>query len=104
MATSPKTRNAEATRTLILETALSHFALDGLAGARTDAIAKDAGVNKALIHYYFKDKEKLYGAAFEHVFAGLHMRLLAVLSEPGDPSTKVLAYALNHFDYLCSNA
>jgi TetR/AcrR family transcriptional regulator len=104
MATPLKTRNAEATRTLILESALSHFAHDGLAGARTDAIAKEAGVNKALIHYYFKDKETLYGAAFEHVFGGLHSRLLAILSQPGDPSTKVLAYTLTHFDYLCSNA
>jgi len=52
-------RSAE-TRSRILDAALSEFAANGLAGARTEQIAQSAGVNKALLYYYFESKEKLY--------------------------------------------
>ncbi len=61
-------RSAE-TRSRILDAALSEFAANGLAGARTEQIATAAGVNKALIYYYFESKEKLYSAALEMVSA-----------------------------------
>ena len=51
--------------------ALVEFAREGLAGARVDAIAEAAGVNKALLYYYFHDKETLYGAILESFFAKL---------------------------------
>jgi len=48
------------TRAAILAAAERVFARSGLAGARTDLIADEAGVNKALLYYYFQSKEKLY--------------------------------------------
>ena len=57
-------RSAE-TRSRILDAALREFSAHGLAGARTEQIAAAAGVNKALIYYYFESKEKLYLAALE---------------------------------------
>ena len=57
--------NPEATRDAILEAALNEFATEGLAGARTDHIARAAGVNKALLYYYYEDKETLYGAVLD---------------------------------------
>lgn len=47
-------------RESILAAAKSEFAARGYQGARTAHIAEKAGVNKALIHYYFKNKETLY--------------------------------------------
>ena len=44
----------------ILGTAVTHFAQRGYEGARVDAIAEDAGVNKALLYYHFRDKASLY--------------------------------------------
>lgn len=44
----------------IIEAATVEFADKGLAGARTDRIARRAGVNKAMIHYYFSSKDGLY--------------------------------------------
>src|ERR1043166_9768340 len=69
----------EKTRAAILKAALEEFSHEGVTGARTDEIARRAGVNKALIYYYFKDKEGLYAAALEQVFSGLHQRIISVL-------------------------
>jgi len=50
-----------------------------LAGARTEQIAEEAGVNKALLYYYFKSKEDLYAAALESVFESVRDANIAVL-------------------------
>lgn len=44
----------------ILQTARKHFVQNGFAGARMQEIADDAGINKAMLHYYFRSKDKLY--------------------------------------------
>ena len=93
----------EETRAAILAAALQEFAQEGVAGARTDAIAHAAGVNKALLYYYFGDKEKLYGAVLDHVFSGLAERLSKVLERNLPPREKMLAYAGAHFDYVASS-
>ena len=56
----------------ILAAAAEEFAANGFFGARTQAIADAAGVNKAMLHYYFRSKENLYG----HVIAGALGRIL----------------------------
>jgi TetR/AcrR family transcriptional regulator len=93
----------EKTRAAILAAALEEFAHEGPAGARTDEIARRAGVNKALLYYYFQDKEGLYAATLEAVFTGLFPRLIAVL-ERADLSARerLLLYAQTHFDHIAS--
>ncbi|HEX4263610.1 MAG TPA: helix-turn-helix domain-containing protein, partial [Verrucomicrobiae bacterium] len=61
-AVKPQRRDSERSRAIILATAGRIFAQTGLAGARTDEIADAAGVNKALLYYYFKSKDALYEA------------------------------------------
>jgi TetR/AcrR family transcriptional regulator len=95
--------NPEATRAAILDAALHEFASEGVAGARTDAIARAAGVNKALLYYYYQDKEALYGAVLDHVFGGLVKRVTAVLDRELPPREKILAYAAAHFDYIAES-
>jgi TetR/AcrR family transcriptional regulator len=93
----------EKTRAAILKAALEEFAHEGVTGARTDEIARRAGVNKALIYYYFKDKEGLYAAALEQVFSGLHERVATVLQRADlPPRERLLLYARTHFDYIAS--
>ncbi len=53
----------------IFRAAIEEFGRSGKTGARMKAIAEGAGVNKALIHYYFRDKDHLYDAVFDFVFA-----------------------------------
>ena len=94
----------EKTRAAILKAALEEFAHEGVTGARTDEIARSAGVNKALLYYYFKDKEGLYSAVLEQVFSGLYSRVNAVLDrEDLGPREKMLSYVETHFDYIASS-
>ncbi len=55
------------TRTAILDAAERAFAEDGLRGARTERIAEDVGITKAMINYYFGTKDKLYAAVLERI-------------------------------------
>jgi TetR/AcrR family transcriptional regulator len=96
-------RDAAETRAAILEAALREFAEEGIAGARMEQIASAAGVNKALLHYYFQDKERLYGAALDHVFASLSRCMLEVLDRDLPPPEKIMAYAAAHFDFIAAS-
>jgi TetR/AcrR family transcriptional regulator len=87
-------------REAILRAAVAEFADQGVAGARMDAIARAAGVNKALLHYYFGSKDGLHAAVLERVFTGLLERYLTVLNGPGTPGERLLRYFLAHFDHL----
>ncbi len=99
---SPSERSAE-TRQRILDSALSEFAANGLAGARTESIAASAGVNKALLYYYFDSKEKLYAAALEMIAARIRDNTIAVfLRQDASAGERVLRSALNHFDRILS--
>jgi TetR/AcrR family transcriptional regulator len=90
-------------RAAILKAAVTEFAENGIAGARTDAIAHAAHVNKALLYYYFKDKDALYEAVLDHVFGGLRERLIPVLESNLPPRQKMLAYLGAYFDYISAN-
>jgi len=93
----------EESRAAILKAAAREFAEHGIAGARTDAIAREAGVNKALLYYYFKDKETLYGAVLDDAFSGLKATVFRVLDSDLPPREKMLAYAEAYFDFVASN-
>ena len=93
---------ADQTRARILDAATREFSENGLAGARTEQIAEAAGVNKAMIYYYFHGKEALYVAALESVaqrMAGNSLRVLGLDCSPGE---RVLHSALHHFDRIYS--
>src|SRR6266581_6000272 len=92
-----------ASRAAILRAAAEEFAEHGIAGARTDAIAREARVNKALLYYYFKDKETLYGAVLDDAFSGLKATVFRVLDGDLPPRQKMLAYAGAYFDFVASN-
>src|ERR1700678_4849213 len=93
----------EQSRAAILQAAVCEFAHEGIAGARTDAIARAARVNKALLYYYFKDKDALYEAVLDHVFGGLRERVMPVLESKLPPREKILQYLGTYFDYIAAN-
>lgn len=98
-----KGRNAEQTRQAILKAAVTEFAREGVAGARTDEIARAAKVNKALLYYYFADKESLYGAVLDHAFGSIYPTLAGILESDLPCREKILQYAGAHFDALAQH-
>jgi TetR/AcrR family transcriptional regulator len=97
----PSERSAE-TRQRILDAAAREFAANGLAGARTETIAAAAGVNKALLYYYFDSKEKLYMAALEDIAARVRDTTMAMLMKDASAGERIVRAALSHFDRILS--
>src|SRR5438309_6516026 len=93
----------EESRAAILRAAAQEFAAHGIAGARTDAIAREARVNKALLYYYFKDKETLYGAVLDNAFSGMKANVFQVLDSDLPPRAKIMGYVGAYFDFIASN-
>src|ERR1700720_1215496 len=93
----------EESRAAILHAAAEEFSEHGIAGARTDAIAREARVNKALLYYYFKDKETLYGAVLDNAFSGMKAKVFEVLDSDLPPREKIMAYTGAYFDFIASN-
>jgi AcrR family transcriptional regulator len=84
----------------ILDAAHTVFVRRGTAGARMQEIAEEAGVNKALLHYYFRSKARLGEAIFRRVAAGLFGRLGAILGGPATLDEKVRQVVALYLDQL----
>jgi TetR/AcrR family transcriptional regulator len=93
---------ADQTRTRILDAAVLEFSENGLAGARTERIAEAAGVNKALLYYYFKGKDALYRAAMEYVARRTVETSLEAMAGKGSAGELILRFTLDHFDRIHS--
>src|SRR5215471_11055915 len=75
-----RTRRDGDTETRILDAAHRVFVRSGTAGARTQEIAKEAGVNSALLHYYFRTKERLAEAVFRRAAGQLMPAVIRILA------------------------
>lgn len=69
----PRTRDAEATKTRILDAAKREFAKNGLGGARVDVIAEKARANKRMIYHYFASKEGLFQTILENAYVDIRL-------------------------------
>jgi TetR/AcrR family transcriptional regulator len=106
--TDPSTTRTHAdrsdqTRARILAAAIREFSSDGMAGARTERIAEAAGVNKALLYYYFTSKQALYEAALESVANVVVASSMAAMGSACSAGERLVQFALNHFDRIHSN-
>src|SRR5208283_5773 len=93
-------RDSVESRATILKAAERIYAECGLAGARTEAIAAAAGVNKALLYYYFKSKEGLYQAVVGSQLQEFQQQAREVLSARGPAAPILLRYVSYHFDFI----
>ena len=86
-------RDAERTRKRILEAATEEFAALGIAGARVNRIAEEAGCNKAMLYAYYGNKDQLFDAVFTAYVD-------AYLAEVGFDADDLPTYAGRVFDYF----
>jgi len=73
----------------ILDAAHAVFVRRGTAGARTQEIAREAGVNSALLHYYFRTKDRLAVAVFQRAASQLLPVVIGVLGSDAALEEKV---------------
>jgi TetR/AcrR family transcriptional regulator len=81
-------RNPERTRARILSAARREFAAKGIAGARVDAIARRAGINKRMLYHYFGSKDGLFVAVLQRT---LDERVAHVAGESPDAAGRLRA-------------
>jgi len=94
---------AENTEALILKTAYNEFLQKGVDGMRMKEVASKAGVNKAMIHYYFETKEKLFKAAFQEAIDMLLPELSEILNRDTPLFDKIEQYIHRLIDILIEN-
>ncbi|MEO8080302.1 MAG: TetR/AcrR family transcriptional regulator [Caldimonas sp.] len=95
-----RTRDADRTQQEILRAAMAEFAANGFGGARIDAIAERAGVNKKLIYYYFEGKDELFTAVLEQTYADIRIAerdLQLESSEPLEAVRSLVAFTWRHY-------
>lgn len=84
----------------ILEAARRVFARRGSAGARMQEIAAEAGVNQALLHYYFRSKKALAHAVFREAAGRLFPGLLRLLAGDAPLEERIEAVVHHYIDTL----
>src|ERR1700690_2862371 len=93
----------QATASRILNAAEEHFAAQGLAGARTDQIALAAHANKAMLYYYFGNKQRLHRAVLENLLRQFRTRVLAPPKKGFSASEQFFSYVSEYFDFLAAH-
>lgn len=97
-----KVENPETARR-IMAAAERIFAARGLAGARTEEIARAARVNKAMLYYYFSSKERLFRAVFENLFHQAGRTIQAALPPDASARQVILAFVEGYFKFRIEN-
>ncbi|MCF8366286.1 MAG: TetR/AcrR family transcriptional regulator [Bacteroidales bacterium] len=84
------------TEKIILEAARKVFIEKGKEGARMQEIADEAGINKALLHYYFRNKQRLFEAVFLEAFEKFLPQLKIVI-ESDKPFLEVIQLFIENY-------
>lgn len=84
----------------ILEAAREEFQQKGMTGARMQQIADRAGMNKALLHYYYRTKEKLFEKVFEIAFSIFIPRVKEMMGSDKPILDKIAFFVDNYLELL----
>jgi len=84
----------------ILNAAKRIFQQKGMEGARMQEIADEAGINKALLHYYYRSKQLLFEAVFKNAFLLLAPQLNKVLNDDSSLFDKIKNFTNNYISFV----
>src|ERR1017187_9752498 len=93
----------QTTEEKILAAAKKVFVVKGMAGARMQDIADTAGINKALLHYYFRNKEKLFEVIFKEAAIRLFPKINAILNSDLPLFDKIRRFAHDYIEIVIEN-
>lgn len=97
------TEKEKHTEDKIVEAAKTVFIEKGMQGARMQEIADQAGINKSLLHYYFRTKEKLFDFIFNAVLGKIGNIIGKIMNEDLSIEEKVSAFVVGYSDLLLKN-
>lgn len=95
-----KTKANHDTEGQILEAAKDVFQQKGMDGARMQEIADKAGINKAMLHYYYRSKQLLFESVFSNAFAMLAPQLNKILNDDSNIENKVKNFTSNYISFI----
>ena len=90
----------ENTESQILEAAKAIFQTKGMDGARMQEIADKAGINKAMLHYYYRSKQLLFEAVFTNAFSLLAPQLNTILNDDSSIEEKIIRFTSNYITFI----
>lgn len=88
------------TETTILNAAETIFQQKGMDGARMQEIADEAGINKALLHYYYRSKQLLFEAVFKSAFSLLAPQMNKILNDDSSVFDKIKNFTSNYISFV----
>lgn len=98
------TEQQKDTEQQILKAARKVFIEKGLDGARMQEIADEAGINKALLHYYFRSKDKLFEMIFQEELGKFFPKMVTLMSsEDISLEDKIRTFVSNYISTFISN-
>jgi TetR/AcrR family transcriptional regulator len=92
-----------ATEKQILDAAKKVFILNGFEGTSMQQIANEAKINKSLLHYYFRTKEKLFNAVFSYALKHIMPQIQGILSSSETVFVKIELIVSEYIDLLMKN-
>jgi AcrR family transcriptional regulator len=95
-----KIKKDENTEQRILNAAKNVFLKEGMAGARMQDIADEAGINKAMLHYYFRNKEKLFETIFTEVAQHFFPKLVMIFESNESLFRKIEMFATEYIEQM----
>ena len=90
----------ENTEDQILNAAKNVFQSKGMDGARMQEIANEAGINKAMLHYYYRSKQLLFEAVFINAFSLLAPQINAILNDDSSIENKIRNFSSNYISFI----
>ena len=87
----------------ILEAAKTVFIQKGLDGAHLKEIALEAGINKALLHYYFRSKEKLFETIFDQMVSKIAPDFSVIVESKSPIEEKIELFVHRYIDFVSEN-
>jgi len=97
------TNTEKQTEKKIFDAATEIFEEKGMAAARMQDIADRAGINKALLHYYFRTKEKLFKAVFDVLAEKMFEKFAGILEKEMTFNDKIRFFCSEHMTFLQKN-
>src|SRR5258706_4583523 len=98
-----KYKKNKTTEERILDAARKVFVRNGMSGARMQDIADEAGINKALLHYYFKNKRKLFEEIFMEAADELFPRINKIFRSEESLFVKIERFCDEYISVVLEN-